>query len=400
MNSTNVTSSLANDLIDLWNYEDVLYQSDVIQMTSFAGVFGDYVIYGVIFPILSAVGILANLTTFFILHHSNFRSLRSLLIDAMLLSDTLFLVTFILKATPSAIIRFYYPSGSPIDPFNPWTFLDVAQVLFVACSPLCELGFTLDLCYLVAIMGEHLAADHRATWLKKIDSLEFGIKAVVLMLNVGLLSEMIQFFKYNRRDLLYGYTTEQKKVCLTVVFRNNSYQLYDRYFFFVFFIVIPFIVGNYFLFCIVCTSIRKSLRRQTTHWEMEEEEMGRIFKGIRSTKLVIVLGVSGLITHAAAIYLYALMVKKETMEEKLISDECHVLPLEVKFDYSTYSNAVLVYHCLQVALASVKILLIYVGFDEFRRGVKEQSAIVKKFCIGFLPWKFKNTHFGCITQSY
>lgn len=119
--------------------------------------------------------------------------------------------------------------------------------------------------------------------------------------------------------------------------------------------------------------------------------MGRIFKGVRSTRLALALALTGLCLHAAASALYIVSVKRlPGDDEDYLDAQCHVIPLEVIFDYESGPEFVVIYHVLLAVPASIRFLTIYVGLDEFRRdfgrGVRRKWRMAKRlFVCVFLP---------------
>lgn len=123
---------------------------------------------------------------------------------------------------------------------------------------------------------------------------------------------------------------------------------------------------------------------------MNEEEMGRIFKGVHSTRLALTLALTGLCLHAAASALYIVFVKRLRGDEDFLDAQCHVIPLEVKVDYESGPVFVVIYHVLLAAPASIRFFTIYVGLEEFRkefeRRVQRKWKMAKRIFVGiFLP---------------
>lgn len=212
--TSNVTTSnvTTSSVIDLHDYETFLYESDLTIINGSMDSYVTYVTYAVVIPVIGVIGIILNVTSILVLRHSNFRSLGSLLIHALLIFDILLLTTLILVTTPGAFLGYYYPHGPPRDPFVTWPILDATQMLYVAVRPLVSVTHDLDLWVVVAMLGEQYVAHRRPTWLTKKDSQEFGVKVVATFLAVGLMGRMVSFFKYVRREIFYGYQTAHKKV--------------------------------------------------------------------------------------------------------------------------------------------------------------------------------------------
>lgn len=118
--------------------------------------------------------------------------------------------------------------------------------------------------------------------------------------------------------------------------------------------------------------------------------MGRIFKGVRSTRLALTLALTALSFHAASSALYIVSVKRLRGDDEFLDPQCHVIPLEVSVDYRSGPELVVIYHVLLAAPASMRFFTIYVGLEEFRndfgRGVLRKWKTAKRIFVGiFLP---------------
>ena len=126
MISVNATQATQSNESDLFQYEDSLYQIDYV--TIGAGGYELHVIYGVVLPVFVCFGVVCNLVTVSTFRHVNFRCLSTLFVSALLLADTVFLITFVLSTAPSSYLRAWYQHVLP-DPTSYWPLLAITQVI-------------------------------------------------------------------------------------------------------------------------------------------------------------------------------------------------------------------------------------------------------------------------------
>lgn len=364
-----------NDTLNLNVYTARLYSLDAAKL---ADRHVSFVILAVVIPALCVLGLLFNVLTIVLLRHSAFRSLSSLLIHTAVVSDTVLLVAVTLKTVPGALLRHYHPRYPLPSPAEPWPLLAAVQILFVVATPLGSLARDVDLWCVASIVLEQYALIRRPTWLTRRDNLEFGIRVAATIITAGILGNMPEFFKYTRRSIFYGAETIQQKVCLAENYRTRSSQLYDRYISFAIFTIIPLVLLFYLLSYIVAKAIGVvRSRRAGDIWEMEEEELVRIFEGVRSTKLVLTIGLAGFCLHCSSSALYLVSVKRLGDDESdYAAADCHIIPVEVKFDYvaADAGEMVLVYDAVDAVIGSTKFLFVCFGLREFRRAVRKAAS--------------------------
>lgn len=201
--------SIYNDTLNLNIYTARLYSRDAAWLTDRHA---SFVILAVVMPTLCVLGLLFNVLTIVLLRHSSFRSLSSLIIHTMVVSDTVLLVSVTLKAVPVALLRYYHPRYPLPSPTEPWPLLATVQILFVVATPLGSLARDVDLWCVASIVLEQYALIRRPTWLTRRDNLEFGIRVAATIITAGILGNMLEFFKYTRRSIFYGVETIQQKV--------------------------------------------------------------------------------------------------------------------------------------------------------------------------------------------
>lgn len=134
------------------------------------------------------------------------------------------------------------------------------------------------------------------------------------------------------------------------MFQTQTWQTWDAYVHFALFRIVPLAVGVIMLISIVTSYVRTLIRRhESGRWEMDDVEMARIFKGIRSTRLVLLLGSVGLVFHAVTCVLYVVVVVRPPLDaQEYLSSNCHLIPFDVRLDYGRNAALVTVYHIMQV----------------------------------------------------
>ena len=144
--------------------------------------------YGVLLPIMTILGCLGNIVTFFVFHHPEMRCLSTMFISAILVSDTFFLIGVTVVMSPRAWVAHvhYYPDNPTF-----WTILDHSEKLFLGMYPITEMAQCLVVWYTVALAIEQYFVFYHPVKLWKYSTRDKGLQVSFISLYIYIELELV-----------------------------------------------------------------------------------------------------------------------------------------------------------------------------------------------------------------
>ena len=76
----------------------------------------------------------------------------------------------------------------------------------------CDVSYVISLWLIDAVLWEQYGVVRQPDLVSRMDPLDGGVRAVLFVVFLCLLGDMAHFFKFVRRDLLFGFKSLQQKV--------------------------------------------------------------------------------------------------------------------------------------------------------------------------------------------
>jgi hypothetical protein len=207
-----------------------------------------------------------------------------------------------------------------------WDSIEYAQRLYVIVHPIMDLARVMVVWFtLVYTLEQYAAVFHQAKIATISKDKAAAMKLIVIIFNMIIIVSLIHFFKFVRKESLYG-EVEHLKVCLSDVYRASAYTNYDIYVYFGMFVVVPW-------FVILVVVIRMSIefiqrRRETRRRQLEDADVGisLMLKEGRSRKIVVTISVYFLVCYAVVDILQILTLHKSGVLHTTLS--CYLVPMD------------------------------------------------------------------------
>ena len=350
----------------------------------------DFMAVGV--PVIAGLGICGNMLVIWANQHRKLTGLSILLLNTLVMSDTLLLITAILM---------YLPRGHLAGNFNVhdcasrnlkfWKSLDYAQRMYVVVHPVLDTAqcFTVwyGLAYTLELYGTFF---HPSRIAKLSKHKSTGIKILVTVFNIIIILSLIHFFKFVRRDSLY-HSIEHKKICFSDIYTNSVYTNYDDYIYYGILIVAPWFM---ILYALIRISVEIYQRNRDPLWLSHADmEIVILLKEGRSRCTVITLSIVFLLFHGVVDVINVMLAAKVKGQESL---SCYLVPMDRR--YATVKNG----HTLEVVNivlliihSSIKFPICFITGKKFRvvcfktvwRCCWGMSQCCIMFRLGFRPIK-------------
>lgn len=314
---------------------------------------------------IAVLGILGNMISFFVIWHPEMRSFCSMLIHGLLLSDSVYLICLVVSRSPVSWLFHWYAITGDEPAF--WGLLDRTQRMYIAAYPVKEIGWCLMVWYTSAIFLEQLCIYLCPARLSNWSKPQCAIKITITIAICALLAHLLSFFKYTRLPVNY-HTYNHMTICLSQLYRDTRFQVYDQYIYMILFIFIP-------SFAACCTvprmlyAYRTSKFPDLTHCNRSthmtsELTLGRVFKSGRSTHLVAALATAFFICQVTTLIIYIEVIVDLDLDP--LSARCHKLPEDRIFEHQDPALP-LVHYLVSATYAAINLPLFLAFGQDFRR---------------------------------
>ncbi|ELU15681.1 hypothetical protein CAPTEDRAFT_215420 [Capitella teleta] len=290
---------------------------------------------GVAVPVICAIGILFNIVTYILYFHKDLRSSSSLILKALLLSDTMYLVMVVVTLSPKVWMHVLFRSGT-YDEF--WKTLADIQKVYKICFPLYQVFQVIGGLYSMMLIVEQCATFFIPEKISKWMKADGGIKLIITIFNLAIICHLVVFFKFKEKPVkisqFYPNTPDNntvlifdaKRLCLSSIYNSKSYQNLERYIFFIVFEVIPWVIT--LISFILCILEYMQLKKDASQMPILDPSWLRVLRCGRSIRTVLTLTAMYLVLKAIAHGVYIATVSDTDFDP---SDEiCNLTPMDTR----------------------------------------------------------------------
>ncbi|ELU04839.1 hypothetical protein CAPTEDRAFT_198499 [Capitella teleta] len=206
-----------------------------------------------IVPILSGIGVTASLLVALLLQHPDLRGFSSMILQANLFTDVVYLITATFVIIPKFQLSELYLAGK-YDEF--WKNLAGIQDTYIIGYPIYRETGSLSVWYTAALIMEQYLAyanpEKLARWAEK----GLKIKMIITLLNANILVHIMLFFKFVKEGICVAqYPVEEEDaknlygiykanlVCLSTTYRKPGYIIYEKYIYYFLFDLLPWVLS-------------------------------------------------------------------------------------------------------------------------------------------------------------
>lgn len=292
-----------------------------------------FILLGVIIPILSAIGIITNTLTWIIYCHKDLRSNNTLILKANLATDSIYLLTASLVLSPKEWLNQLYQQGD-YDLF--WSTLTNIQATYTVCFPICQIMQVVSIMYSMLLILEQCAVFYIPEKLSKWLENNASVKLIITLLNVVVLSYLITFFKFEKREIYVIQSMKEgnrtkyylmNRLCLSVIYNSENYQRLEKYIYFSIFEGLTWLVTFVAFFKCLTLYIKNKYDLNDIH--ILHSKWLRLFRSGRSLRMNLVLAATFLCLKALSIGMYLLTLPD--MKFGLYGSNCHLTPMDTRF---------------------------------------------------------------------
>ena len=318
------------------------------------GIFDHYEWYGVWLIVFAAFGCLGNTLALCVFLHPNMRSPYGVYICALLIVDNVFLICTCLIHVPGAWL-------TKVNIHDPdfWSDMSRGQNIYVTAYAAAELARALVVWYTIAVLCEQYCVIYKPTLTLRFSStVEKVLKISITVLNLVILIHLVHFFKLVLKPIDIE---DINRICLSDMYINEAYRIYDVYIYFLF-----FVLTAWFAAVVLCSLIAAAVitSRYNIGEVLPDQKIFRVFKNGRSIRTSLALGLWFIICFAIADICYIATWFYDAWDSGDV--DCHFRPGERRFINVPPFMSLLHDICV-VVNSTFRFPLIYAANSNFRR---------------------------------